>query len=297
VLPRLRRAPGESPLPACDAHTQQPQTLGLGKPPPRKQTERSSEIGSRSFCRVGEPVLSRPVGVATLCCSFAGHRNPNSWGSHIPAMPGSPLARGSTWAGGRDHTPSRVPQQWGTTSCREVAPLTPHAQPGTPAVGNHQLSRGRLHLHHTPSRVPQRWSTTSCRETAPLTPHAQPGTPAVGYHQLSRGRLHLHHTPSQVPQRWGTTSCREADSTYTTRPASVPQRWSTTSCREADSTNTTRPAGYPSGGVPPAVERQTPLTPHAQPGTPAVGHHQLSRGRLHLLAVDAHATRLAQPHT
>jgi hypothetical protein len=63
-------------------------------------------------------------------------------------------------------------------------------------------------------------------------PLAQPGTPAVGYHQLSRGsstytthpagypsggvppaverQLHLHPTPSRVPQRWGTTSCREA---------------------------------------------------------------------------------------
>jgi hypothetical protein len=103
------------------------------------------------------------------------------------------------------HTPSRVPQRRGTTSCREAAPLTPHAQPGTPAVEYHQLSRGRstyttrpagypsggvppaverpLYLHHTPSRVPQRWSTTSCREAAPLTPHAQPGTPAAGYHQ------------------------------------------------------------------------------------------------------------------
>ena len=39
-------------------------------------------------------------------------------------MPGFPLARGSVWAGGRDHTPSRVPQRWGTTSCREAAPLT-----------------------------------------------------------------------------------------------------------------------------------------------------------------------------
>jgi hypothetical protein len=39
-------------------------------------------------------------------------------------MPGFPLARGSAWAGGRDHTPSRVPQRRGTTSCRETAPLT-----------------------------------------------------------------------------------------------------------------------------------------------------------------------------
>jgi hypothetical protein len=40
------------------------------------------------------------------------------------------------------HTPSRVPKRWGTTSCREASPLTPHAQPGTQAVGYHQLSRG-----------------------------------------------------------------------------------------------------------------------------------------------------------
>jgi hypothetical protein len=52
--------------------------------------------------------------------------------------PGFPL-----WTGGRasGYTPSRVPPRWGTTSCREAAPLTPHAQPGTPAVGCHQLSR------------------------------------------------------------------------------------------------------------------------------------------------------------
>ena len=127
----------------------------------------------------------------------------------IACMPGFPLARGSVWAGGRDHTPSRVPQRWGTPSCREAAPLTPHAQPGTPAVGYHQLSRGsstyttrpagypsggeppaverQLHLHHTPSRIPQRWGTTSCREAAPLTPHAHPVTQAVGHHQLPTG--------------------------------------------------------------------------------------------------------------
>jgi hypothetical protein len=39
-------------------------------------------------------------------------------------MPGFQLARGSVWAGGRDHAPSQVPQRWGTTSCRETAPLT-----------------------------------------------------------------------------------------------------------------------------------------------------------------------------
>ena len=39
-------------------------------------------------------------------------------------MPGFPLARGSAWAGARVHTPSRV----------------------TPAVGHHQLSRGRSNL-------------------------------------------------------------------------------------------------------------------------------------------------------
>jgi hypothetical protein len=53
------------------------------------------------------------------------------------------------------HTPSREPQQWGTTSCREAAPLTPHAQPGTPAVGYHQLSRdSSTILALTPPRFP-----------------------------------------------------------------------------------------------------------------------------------------------
>jgi hypothetical protein len=39
-------------------------------------------------------------------------------------MTGFPLVRGFAWAGGRVHTPSRVPQQWGATSCLEAAPLT-----------------------------------------------------------------------------------------------------------------------------------------------------------------------------
>ena len=52
-------------------------------------------------------------------------------------MPGFPLARGSAWAGGRDHTPSRVPQRWGTTSCREAAPLT-HYSPMLLQVDAHR---------------------------------------------------------------------------------------------------------------------------------------------------------------
>jgi hypothetical protein len=46
-----------------------------------------------------------------------------------------PSRGGSAWAGGRDHTPSRVTQRWGTTSCREAAPLTFHRwrAGGTPA--------------------------------------------------------------------------------------------------------------------------------------------------------------------
>jgi hypothetical protein len=104
---------------------------------------------------------------------------------------------------------------------------------GYPSGGAPPAVERQLHLHHTPSRVPQRWGTTSCREAAPLTPDAQPGTPAVGYHQLSRG-----------------------SSTYTTHPA-----------------------GYPSGGVPPAVERQLHLLtyslshPSSRGGGPAHRHH------------------------
>jgi hypothetical protein len=56
----------------------------------------------------------------------------------------------------------------------------------------------------------------------------------------------------------------------TTRPAGYPSGGVTTSCREADSTYTTRPAGYPSGGVTTSCREAAPLTPHAQPGTPAV---------------------------
>ena len=36
--------------------------LGFGKPPPRKQTQDNRKIGYRSVCRVGEPILSQPVG-------------------------------------------------------------------------------------------------------------------------------------------------------------------------------------------------------------------------------------------
>jgi hypothetical protein len=43
------------------------------------------------------------------------------------------------------------------------------------------------------------------------------------------------------------------------------------------STYTTRPAGYPSGGVPPAVERQLYL--HHTPSRVPQRYHQLSRGR------------------
>jgi hypothetical protein len=88
-------------------------------------------------------------------------------GGEGASMPGFLLARGSAWAGGRDHMPSRVPQRWGTSSCREAAPLTPHT---TRPAGY----------------VPQRWGTSSCREAAPLTPHAQPGTGSSTYLQGGR---------------------------------------------------------------------------------------------------------------
>jgi hypothetical protein len=110
----------------------------------------------------------------------------------------------------------------------------------------------RLHLHHTPSRVPH------CREAAPLTPHAQPSTPAVGSHQLSRG-----------------------GSTYTTRQPSTP-------LSRGSSTYTTRSAGYPSGGVPPAVERQLYILTYNTFWTP-----RDARGDLH----GAHVRRFsAGPH-
>jgi hypothetical protein len=81
--------------------------------------------------------------------------------------PGSPLAKGSVWAGG------------------------PTRPAGYPSGGVPPAVERQLHLHHTPSRVPQRWGTTSCREAAPLTPHAQPGSPAVGVPPAVERRLHL----------------------------------------------------------------------------------------------------------
>ena len=89
------------------------------------------------------------------------------------STPGFPLARGSAWAGGRDHTPSRVPQRWGATSCREAAPsyLRDHTPSRVPQRwGTPSFREAAPYLRdHTPSRVPQRWGTTSSREAAPLT--------------------------------------------------------------------------------------------------------------------------------
>jgi hypothetical protein len=98
-------------------------------------------------------IVQWPFSVApcqTLALRFAGARRAGAVGTvwfwqqretqHLCLA--SPLARGSAWAGGRDHTPSREPERWSTTSCREAAPHTPHAQPGTLAVEYHQLSRG-----------------------------------------------------------------------------------------------------------------------------------------------------------
>jgi hypothetical protein len=112
----------------------------------------------------------------------------DSSGNAAP-MPGLSLARGSAWAGGRDHTPSQVPQRWGTTSS-------------------------------------QRWGTTSCREAAPLTPHAQPGTPAVGYHQLSRGSSTYTTRPAGYPSGGVPPAVERHFPTYLlTHCRAPPQRW------------------------------------------------------------------------
>jgi hypothetical protein len=82
-------------------------------------------------------------------------------------MPGSPLARGSAWAGGRDHTPSRVPLRWGTsTSCREAAPLTyllVRASCSATAVCREAAPLTYLLVRASCS------ATAVCREAAPLT--------------------------------------------------------------------------------------------------------------------------------
>jgi hypothetical protein len=70
--------------------------------------------------------------------------------------------------------PAGYHQLWGTPSCREAAPLTPHAQPGTTSCGVPPAVERQLHLHHTPSRVPPAVGTPSCREAASLTYLASP---------------------------------------------------------------------------------------------------------------------------
>jgi hypothetical protein len=147
--------------------------------------------------------------------------------------PASPSRGGLPGLAGVTTRPAGYPSGGGSTSCRDAAPLTPHAQPGTPAVGLPPAVETQLHLHHTPSRVPQRWGchqlsrrsstyttrpagypsgggATSCRDTAPLTPHAQPGTPAVGCHQLPRHSSTYTTRPAEYPSVGGATSCREA---------------------------------------------------------------------------------------
>jgi hypothetical protein len=102
------------------------------KPRLHEPTVRHTPSGfcpQRSCCTTGElwpmqSTISRAVSVSWThhgLGSQGGHRRDSS--GNATSMPGSPLVRGSAWAGGRDHTPSRVPQRWGTTSCREAAPL------------------------------------------------------------------------------------------------------------------------------------------------------------------------------
>ena len=56
-------------------------------------------------------------------------RAPAGTTNSFPVMPGFPLARGSVWAGGRDHAPSQVPQvgyqQLSRGSCTYLLPSSP----------------------------------------------------------------------------------------------------------------------------------------------------------------------------
>jgi hypothetical protein len=72
-------------------------------------------------------------------------------------MPGFPLARGSAWAGERDHTPSRVLQRWvpGPPAVeRQLHSLT--IRPAPPFWGTRGY-RGWRHTHtHSPARLVER---------------------------------------------------------------------------------------------------------------------------------------------
>jgi hypothetical protein len=71
------------------------------------------------------------------------HTSSTSWAP--PSMPGFRLARGSAWAGGRDHTLSRAPQRWGTPGCREAAPLA-YGTSRAPHLSLLRAARVRRHV-------------------------------------------------------------------------------------------------------------------------------------------------------
>jgi hypothetical protein len=120
-------AGGASPAPQDNTTLRTP-----SNPSPFLQSPTASAAGSLQLSPLACSPAADEIEIATPAVSevnrslgdaktLLGDANIAGWSLD---MPGFPLARGSAWAGGRDHTPSRVPQRWGTTSCREVAPLT-----------------------------------------------------------------------------------------------------------------------------------------------------------------------------
>ena len=107
-----------------------------------------SKLESTAACST-PAVTTCPVGA--LWCWQSGWAPRDSSGN-ATSMPGFPLARGSAWAGGRVHTPSRETSRGGAPPAVERR-LHLHHTPSrvTPAVGHHQLSRGGstypLHRH------------------------------------------------------------------------------------------------------------------------------------------------------
>jgi hypothetical protein len=100
--------------------------------PPAGLARRQRALHRRGRILPRQP-LPRAQGAAAHCGldSQDGRRGTAVGTRHL--CPASPSRGGSVWASGRKHTPSRVPQRWGTTSCREAAPLTPPTCTCTPA--------------------------------------------------------------------------------------------------------------------------------------------------------------------
>jgi hypothetical protein len=85
----------------------------------------------------------------------------------------SPLARGSAWAGGRDHTPSRVPRRWGYHQLSRGSSTYLRSKrfgPCTIGSSRGRRSRGRGRLGHAKSDATRKLNLSSRTHSPALAP-------------------------------------------------------------------------------------------------------------------------------